>query len=894
MTSIARFLFVSLVVGSLTQFACCEAPFDESRLEATELVTQLTRPMELAVAPDGRVFYIELGGQLKVYEPSNGQVSVVGEIKVFQEQENGLIGLALDPNFDQNQRVFLQYSPPDYPGQHISRFTLSNGKLDMASEKVLLKFKEQRVECCHHAGSLQFGPDGCLFIGTGDNTHPGGDSHGFAPIDERAGKFPWDAQKSAANTNQRSGKILRIRPTEDGGYEIPEGNLFPPDGSQGKPEIYVMGCRNPWRLNVDQRTGFVYWGEVGPDAGSPGERGPMGYDEVNQARAAGNFGWPYFIANNKAYADVDFETGKIGERYDPSRPINRSPNNTGAEILPPAQEAFIYYPYGDSKEFPELGKGGRTACAGPVYHYDDSLGSKTKLHKHYDNTLFIFEWTRHWIKAVHLDDDSNIKSIEPFMASRNFRRPIDIEFGPDGAMYLIEYGETWGVNQDAKLVRIDYVSGNRTPRAIASVKNNVGREPLVVELSSEGSFDKDEDDALQYEWVRVEGQGDQATRTTISRAANPSVTFEKPGVFTVELLVTDQAGARATASVPVLVGNTRPTVEIREPKSGFFEPGSMVGYEIFVNDYEDGTNDFDLADEQDLTEIDGDSSGRASMNARKLVGRFGGDSDEMMPVGLRLMKNSDCFNCHDVHAKRVGPPLLEVSKKYRDDPHALAKSVERVSNGSTGVWGKVPMIPHKQHSQEEIHQMVNWVYSLRDEGGLQVVRGFVGEIATDEEKYSGGVELSASYTDLGAGDIPPITTTSIIRLRSRHIEAEHANELHGPKAMNSKKASGEKFLGSIDHGHYIRLDAIDTDAVSKVTARVATGGAGGVVEFRGGSVDGPILAYVIVKENEAWEEFEDVTADFANFNGVQDLFVVFANKEKPGGLMNLDSIYFHP
>ena len=231
-----------------------------------------------------------------------------------------------------------------------------------------------------------------------------------------------------------------------------------------------MGCRNPWRLNVDQKTGFVYWGEVGPDAHGDGKRGPRGYDEINQARAAGNFGWPYFIANNRAYADVNFATGDIGPRYDPQRPINESPANTGAKILPPAQEAFIYYPYAYSEKFPELGEGGRTACAGPVYHFDPSLDSKRKFPKEFDNTLFIFEWTRHWIKCVHLNDSSNIRRIEPFMDERKWRRPIDMTFGPDGVLYLIEYGETWGVNKDAKLVRVDYIAGNRRQKRLPMSK----------------------------------------------------------------------------------------------------------------------------------------------------------------------------------------------------------------------------------------------------------------------------------------------------------------------------------------------------------------------------------------------------------------------------------------
>ena len=299
-------VWILFVLSVIPGVAPAEEPaVDPERFEVNALATGLTQPMELSIAPDGTVYFIELAGKLKSFDPVTRAVTLVGELTVTTAQENGLIGLALDPNFTENHWIYFQYSPPDFPGQHISRFTIVDGKLDLASEKVLLKYEEQRKECCHHAGSLHFGPRGELFIASGDNTHPHGDSQGYAPLDERADRSPWDAQKSSSNTNSYNGKILRIKPTPEGGYEIPAGNLFPPDGSQGRPEIYVMGCRNPWRMNVDSETGFVYWGEVGPDAGADGPRGPRGYDEINQAREAGNFGWPYFIANNFPYADVD-------------------------------------------------------------------------------------------------------------------------------------------------------------------------------------------------------------------------------------------------------------------------------------------------------------------------------------------------------------------------------------------------------------------------------------------------------------------------------------------------------------------------------------------------------------------------------------------------------------
>ena len=909
-----------------------EPTFDPSRFEVNVLASGLKQPMQMAVAADGTVFFIELEGKLKSLDPKTHSVVDVGEVKITTAQENGLIGMALDPSFTTNKWVYLQYSPPDFSGQHISRFTIVDGKLDLASEKLLLKFEEQRKECCHHAGSMQFGPRGELFIATGDNTHPHGDSQGYAPLDERAEKSPWDAQKSASNTNSLSGKVLRIRPLPDGTAEIPDGNLFPKDGSQGRPEIYVMGCRNPWRMSVDPATGFVYWGEVGPDAGSDGPRGPRGYDEINQARRAGNFGWPYFVGNNQAYFDYDFETGKVGTLFDVQAPINESPNNTGQKLLPPAQPALIWYPSAASNEFPELASGGRTACAGPVYHFSNELKSETKFPAALDRVLIIYEWSRHWIKLVHLDDDFHVKQIEPFMPEQKFVRPIDLKFGPEGSLYVMEYGETWGVNKDSRLTRIDYVTGNRAPQAVAAAENNIGKQPLVVTLSSKGTFDKDTGSVLKYEWrvhravaippqvVPTLPEGSDGVRTgdanasstethpavstvpptIVSTEPNPTITFDQPGVFNVELVVTDAQGAQGIASVPVLVGNERPQIRFIKPEVGdFFDPEQPIRYELHVNDAEDGTNDDDAADAQGLKEIDGDSSKRASLNAAFSIGAIPSaiaTTNDTGPAGMRLMKRSDCFNCHAVDQKRVGPPLLEIATKYRGKPDAFDTSVQRVLKGSTGAWGKIPMIPHSQHTPEEVREMVGWVYSLEPAGLVRVFSGFVGEVPVTKEETSkpGYYRLEANYVDRGAGDIPPLSVSATLYLRQRLIEAENADEIQGSQVLGSGSASGGKFVGAINHGHHVRINHITLDRVKRLTLKVASAGAGGSIEIRLDKPAGELLATVPVEVNGKWEEFYERTTDLPETKGRHDLFFVFTHPNKSGGLMNLDSIHFQP
>src|SRR6185312_12200893 len=168
-------------------------------------------------------------------------------------QSDGLLGLALDNDFAQNNWVYLLYSDKVEKRQNLSRFTVVGDKVDMASEKRLLEvptFRDEFRANSHMGGSIQFDKHGNLYIATGDNTDPF-NSDGYAPIDERPGRRALDAQGTAGNTNDFRGKVLRITPQANGTYTIPPGNLFPPGTEKTKPEIYVMGMRNPFRITVD-------------------------------------------------------------------------------------------------------------------------------------------------------------------------------------------------------------------------------------------------------------------------------------------------------------------------------------------------------------------------------------------------------------------------------------------------------------------------------------------------------------------------------------------------------------------------------------------------------------------------------------------------------------------
>ena len=432
-----------------------------NRQSDPQLAPTLKEPMALSVASDGRVFFIERAGAVKVINSPGTPSKLVGTLDVFTQEEDGLLGIALDPNFSKNGWIYLHYAHPacgrsKYDQRNgtnvVSRFVFSKGLVDLKSEKRVLEYERQREMCYHAAGSLAFDKEGNLYVATGDNTDPN-NSQGLSPLAED--DLTGNAQKSSSNANDLRGKILRIHPERDGTYTIPRGNLFAAGTTGTRPEIYAMGCRNPFSLTVDQKSGCVYWGDIGPDATEGTKcRGPAGFDEINQACAAGNFGWPQFVADNKPYFDPD----KDCVAFDPLKPVNRSKCNTGVAALPVAQPAFIFYAGSPSIKFPALGSGGRTAMAGPVYHFDPKLKSSHKLPKEFDHTLFVYDWSRQLVVAVHLDKSEKIERMERFCPNMKFKRPLDLELGPDGCLYMIEWGSAYENNTDSEIVRIEWVN----------------------------------------------------------------------------------------------------------------------------------------------------------------------------------------------------------------------------------------------------------------------------------------------------------------------------------------------------------------------------------------------------------------------------------------------------
>ena len=477
--------------------------------------------------------------------------------------------------------------------------------LDLTTKQDIIKVEHNRGGGNHVAGDVDWDAEGNLYLATGDNTGAGaGNAAGYAPINDSPGQSPAvDARRGAGNTNDLRGKILRIKVQPDGTYTIPQGNLFTPGTMGTRPEIYVMGLRNPFRMNIDRQSGTLVWGDYGPDAGRDDPtRGPMGLVEWNAVSVTGgahNSGWPYCTGDNlKPYNNWNFVTSTPREFFNCGAIKNTSRNNTGLVDLPPARPATVWYgdrncrtlaPADcDNPAYPELTSFAenieQAPMAGPIYRHNPANPSPTKFPAYWDGKAFFGEYSQDYVAAFSLTKPNGpITKIENFFSNLELGArgyplwdgPIDLEFGPDGSLYVLNH-------ITRNLVRVDYSPGNKRPRAsIAVDRSSGGAAPLTVAFNAGGSTDPD-GDTLTYEWD-FDGNG-----TWDATGATASFTYSTNGLYNARLRATDSAGKAGVSAKAISVGNTAPTVSLlTPPDGGFTDWGRASVFQIQVSDPED-------------------------------------------------------------------------------------------------------------------------------------------------------------------------------------------------------------------------------------------------------------------------------------------------------------------
>ncbi|WP_339617622.1 discoidin domain-containing protein [uncultured Gilvimarinus sp.] len=465
---------------ALAQSAPSDADFQRQ-----VVAENLDLPMEFEISQDGRVFIASKCGALYAWDIDNGtptQTDTVPNVRcVF---EDGLLSVALDPNFTQNNYIYFQYTSPGSITR-VSRFTVNpDNSIDHNSESVVLQWITGDEAHGHMGGSMQFDMAGNLIITTGDNKAAGGY---FQPA----------AQGTSGNTNDLRGKVLRITPTANGSYTIPAGNLFAGDALH-RPEIYAMGFRNPYRLNMDPLTGCLYVGDIGPDASTDSAEGPGGLDELNEICSAGNYGWPYIIGYNQPYAG-----------FDPNNIVNNASDNTGATNLPNSTGAIWTVRH-------------QATMAGPVYRYDESVENDFKLPAYYNGKLIFWDFNSSRFSVLDPASSSTPPVAEDFpLNTAGFQGAIDVELDPrTHQLYVLQWGsgccdkEPYG---GGALYRFDYVGGRDDgpllPVISAWASSEVGGNVAMDAFDGDLEASRWESEQSDPQWLKAELQDSSVIST---------------------------------------------------------------------------------------------------------------------------------------------------------------------------------------------------------------------------------------------------------------------------------------------------------------------------------------------------------------------------------------------
>ena len=264
------------LVAILTATVVSVASLQAQTVQLVNAFPKLTfhQPVFLTNSGDGtdRLFVVQQDGFIKVFANDSNTTSSTTFLNISRklsasDGEEGLLGLAFDPQFQQNGYFYIDYTAPNPLHTVVSRFhvsALNPNKADSLSEFTILTVNQPFTN--HNAGMIAFGPDSDLYIAFGDGGSGG------------------DPFNNGQNCTQLLGKILRIdvRDTTDTThYRIPPDNPFAANTAGNRKEIWAYGLRNPFRFSFDQATGMLWAGDVGQDT----------REEIDIITRGGNYGW---------------------------------------------------------------------------------------------------------------------------------------------------------------------------------------------------------------------------------------------------------------------------------------------------------------------------------------------------------------------------------------------------------------------------------------------------------------------------------------------------------------------------------------------------------------------------------------------------------------------------
>ena len=559
----------------------------------------LTNPTAIRFASDGRVFVAEKSGQIKVFDSlSDPQPDVFADLRtqVHNFWDRGLLGLALDPGFPEDPYVYALYTHdaaiggtaprwgtpggtsdgcPNPPGAtadgcvvsgRLSRLTASGNSM-VGTEQVLIEDWCQQYPS-HSVGSLDFGPDGALYVSGGDGASfnfvdygqdgsplnpcgdpPGGIGGVLTPPSAEGGALRSQDLRTPLDPTSLDGALLRVDPATGAG--LPDN----PNAASSDPNarrIVAYGMRNPFRFGVRPGTGEVWIGDVGWGT----------WEEIERLQAptasVTNLGWPCYEGSGRQSGYDSANLSICENLYAEGAAAVRAPLfawNHGAQVVPG-----------------EACPTGSSSAAGIAF--EPANGGYPS---EYRGALFFADYSRDCIWAMLPGSDGvpDPARIRTFAAGA--ANPVQLQIGPGGDLFYADF-------DGGTIRRVSFPLANQPPAAAAAATPTTGPAPLTVEFDGSGSSDPDAGDTLSYAWD-LDGDGEYDDSTAVA----PSHTYTSQGAYTASLRVTDSHGAASTAAVTISVGNTAPTATITSPAPGTtWKVGDVIQFAGAATDEQDG------------------------------------------------------------------------------------------------------------------------------------------------------------------------------------------------------------------------------------------------------------------------------------------------------------------
>jgi cysteine-rich repeat protein len=591
----ARALAVSLALilvgGAVPKRADADvlAPF-----QTTPVFTGLTAPTAVRFAPDGRVFVIEQAGLIKVYNSINDPTPDVAadlSSEVFNNWDRGMLGLAIDPQFPApgHDYIYVLYTVDAPPGQNppvyndacsdqtgngcvtrgrLSRLEIGPNNVMIGTEQILVDNRWCFQYPSHSIGDLHFGPDGALYISSGE-----GASFTFidyGQVGNPCGDPPNEggalrAQDILTHGDPQSWDGALMRVDVSTGVVVP----WPTNPTAGGPTtdddaILAHGFRNPYRFTINPGPGAlqgeVWVGDVGMDT----------WEEINRIPNPNgpllNFGWPCFEGGSGVSTPMPgYQAANL--------PLCQGLyNGTIASNVTPSVFAYNHSANVIPGELCGINSGSITGV---------SFYEGTSYPPEYQGALFFEDYTRRCTWAMLPDapggvpDPANLRAIIWNAPSG----AVDIEAGPNGDLFYSDYNA-------GNIMRLQYFQANLPPVARLTATPSSGPTPLNVAFDASGSADAD-GDALTYEWD-LNGDGIYGDAPD-SDPRFAHVTYTSPADVPVSVRVTDIHGASSTATVTVSVANSPPVPAILTPTSSVpWIVGQTINFSGVANDPDEG------------------------------------------------------------------------------------------------------------------------------------------------------------------------------------------------------------------------------------------------------------------------------------------------------------------